>query len=99
MDEHRLFIGVRWVSGGSLSEVRNKYTGEAIGALPIATRADVEEAVTAAERAAPACGRRGRSPHPIQLSSQFGGAQGGTGAGGRQHGGCEAGEHDTADRG
>lgn len=53
MDEHRLFIGGRWVSGGPLSEVRNKYTGEVIGALPVATRAGVEEAVTAAERAAP----------------------------------------------
>ncbi|MDR5683216.1 MAG: aldehyde dehydrogenase family protein [Armatimonadota bacterium] len=54
MEEHRLLIGGRWVSGGSLSEVRNKYTGEVIGVLPVATRADVEEAVAAAQRAAPA---------------------------------------------
>jgi acyl-CoA reductase-like NAD-dependent aldehyde dehydrogenase len=51
--EHNLFIGGAWREGGPPLEVRNKYTGEAIGALSVATRADVEEAVAAAERAAP----------------------------------------------
>jgi acyl-CoA reductase-like NAD-dependent aldehyde dehydrogenase len=34
-------------------EVRNKYTGQAIGALPTARREDVDAAIAAAERAAP----------------------------------------------
>lgn len=51
--EHKLFIDGRWVDGGPLLEVRNKYTGEAIGALPTARREDVDAAIAAAECAAP----------------------------------------------
>jgi len=50
--EHRLFIDGRWVTGGSVTEVRNKYTGDVIGTLPEARREEVEAAVGAAERAA-----------------------------------------------
>jgi acyl-CoA reductase-like NAD-dependent aldehyde dehydrogenase len=49
----RLFIDGRWVEGGPPVEVRNKYTGEVIGALPTARREDVDAAVEAAARAAP----------------------------------------------
>ncbi|MDQ7850342.1 MAG: aldehyde dehydrogenase family protein [Armatimonadota bacterium] len=51
--EGRLFIDGRWVEGGPPVEVRNKYSGEVIGALPTARREDVEAAVEAAARAAP----------------------------------------------
>jgi len=51
--EHKLFIDGRWVPGGRLLEVRNKYTGEVIGTLPEARRQDVEAAIDAAQRAAP----------------------------------------------
>ncbi|MDQ7828009.1 MAG: aldehyde dehydrogenase family protein [Armatimonadota bacterium] len=51
--EYRLFIGGRWVDGGAPDEVRNKYTGEVLGTLPVARREDVEAAVEAAQRAAP----------------------------------------------
>ncbi len=50
--EGRLFIDGRWVEGGPPLEVRNKYSGEVIGALPTARREDVEAAVEAAARAA-----------------------------------------------
>ena len=53
VDEYRLFIGGRWVDGGAPDAVRNKYTGEVIGTLPVARREDVEAAVEAAQRAAP----------------------------------------------
>jgi len=52
--EHKLFIGGRWVTGGSLIEVRNKYSGEVMGGLPEARRQDVEAAIQAAADAAPA---------------------------------------------
>jgi acyl-CoA reductase-like NAD-dependent aldehyde dehydrogenase len=48
-----LFIDGQWVSGGPLMEVKNKYTGETIDALPVARREDVDAALAAAERAAP----------------------------------------------
>lgn len=51
--EHKLFIGGRWVAGGSLIEVRNKYTGEVMGALPEARREEVEAAIHAAAEATP----------------------------------------------
>jgi acyl-CoA reductase-like NAD-dependent aldehyde dehydrogenase len=50
--EYKLFIDGRWVSGGSPLEVRNKYTQEVFAVLPVARREDVEEAISAAERAA-----------------------------------------------
>ncbi len=51
--EYKLFIDGRWVDGGPLLEVRNKYTGEVIGALPTARREDVDAAIAAAAQAAP----------------------------------------------
>jgi len=51
--EGRLFIDGRWVEGGPPVEVRNKYSGEVIGALPTARREDVDAAAEAAARAAP----------------------------------------------
>lgn len=51
--EHKLFLDGRWVDGGPLLEVRNKYTGEVIGTLPTARREDVDAAIAAAECAAP----------------------------------------------
>lgn len=51
--EAKLFIGGRWVDGGPPLEVKNKYTGEVIGVLPVARREDVEAAVAAAQEAAP----------------------------------------------
>ncbi|MBI2890483.1 MAG: aldehyde dehydrogenase family protein [Nitrospirae bacterium] len=38
-------------------EVKNPYSGEVVGVLPVATAADVEEAVSAAERALPVLGK------------------------------------------
>ncbi len=51
--EARLFIGGRWVSGGPLCEVTNKYTGEVIGALPYSRPEDVDAAIAAAVEAGP----------------------------------------------
>lgn len=51
--EYKLFIDGRWVDGGPRLEVRNKYTGEVIGALPTARREDVDAAIAAAAQAAP----------------------------------------------
>ena len=50
--EYKLFIDGRWVDGGSLMEVTNKYTGEVIGALPTARREDLDAAIAAAQGAA-----------------------------------------------
>lgn len=50
--ERRLFIGGRWVGGGAPLAVRNKYTGEVIGTLPLARDAEVDAAVQAAAAAA-----------------------------------------------
>jgi acyl-CoA reductase-like NAD-dependent aldehyde dehydrogenase len=51
--EYKLFIDGQWTGGGPPLEVRNKYTGAVIGALPTARREDVDAAIAAAERAAP----------------------------------------------
>lgn len=50
--EFKLFIGGRWVDGGSVIEVKNKYSGEVIAAVVTARKNDVDKAVTAAEQAA-----------------------------------------------
>lgn len=50
--EYGLFIDGQWVRTGTLQEIKNKYTGEAVGALPVARREDVDAAIAAAERAA-----------------------------------------------
>ncbi len=52
--EARLFIGGRWVEGGTPIPVRDKYTGEVIGIVPEARREDVEAAVAAAQEGAKA---------------------------------------------
>ncbi len=52
--ESRLFIGGRWVGGGEPLPVYNKYSGELIGTLPTAREEDVDAAITAAVKAAPA---------------------------------------------
>jgi len=51
--EFKLFIDGQWVTAGPLLEVRNKYNGQVIGAVPTARHEDVEAAVAAAVRAAP----------------------------------------------
>ena len=51
--EYKLFIDGQWVTAGPLLEVRNKYNGQVIGAVPTARHEDVEAAVAAAVRAAP----------------------------------------------
>lgn len=51
--EQKLFINGQWVGAGPLLEVNNKYTGKVAGALPTARREDVDEAIAAAQRAAP----------------------------------------------
>lgn len=51
--EHKMFIDGQWVNGGALIEVRNKYSGQVIGALPSARQEDVDAAIAAAEKAAP----------------------------------------------
>jgi acyl-CoA reductase-like NAD-dependent aldehyde dehydrogenase len=47
----RLFIDGQWVDGGSSLQVKNKYSGEVIGALPTARREDVDSAIAAAAAA------------------------------------------------
>lgn len=49
--EYKLYIDGQWVSGGPLLEVRNKYTGVVIGAVPNARREEVDAAFAAAVRA------------------------------------------------
>lgn len=49
--EYKLFIDGQWVDGGPMMEVRNKYNGQVIAALPTARREDVDAAIAAAERA------------------------------------------------
>jgi len=51
--EAKLLIDGQWVDGGPLLEVRNKYTGQALGAVATARREDVDAALAAAQRAAP----------------------------------------------
>jgi acyl-CoA reductase-like NAD-dependent aldehyde dehydrogenase len=51
--EYKLLIDGQWTGNGPLVEVKNKYNGEIVGVVPIASRSDVEAAVAAAERAEP----------------------------------------------
>ena len=51
--EAKLYINGRWVDGGPLLEVTNKYTGQSIGAVATARREEVDGAIAAAEQAAP----------------------------------------------
>ena len=49
--EYKLLIDGQWVNAGPLMEVKNKYDGSFIAALPTARKEDVEAAIDAAERA------------------------------------------------
>ena len=49
--EYKLLIDGQWVSAGPLMEVKNKYDGKVIAALPTARKEDVDAAIDAAERA------------------------------------------------
>jgi len=49
--EYKLLIDGQWVNAGALMEVKNKYNGEVIAALPTARKEDVDAAIAAAERA------------------------------------------------
>ncbi|KXK13687.1 MAG: aldehyde dehydrogenase (nadp) family protein [Chloroflexi bacterium OLB14] len=49
--EYKLLIDGQWTGKGSLLEVKNKYNGQTIGVLPIATNEEVNQAIDAAERA------------------------------------------------
>ena len=51
--EYKLFIDGQWVNAGPIMEVKNKYNGQTIAALPTARREDVDAAIAAAQRAAP----------------------------------------------
>jgi acyl-CoA reductase-like NAD-dependent aldehyde dehydrogenase len=49
--EYKLLIDGRWVDGGPLMEVKNKYNGRIVGTLPTARKEDVDAAIDAAEHA------------------------------------------------
>jgi len=49
--EYKLLIDGQWVGGGSALEVKNKYDGETVGTLPLASSETLDEAIAAAERA------------------------------------------------
>lgn len=49
--EYKLLIDGQWVNAGPLMEVKNKYDGSVIAALPTARKEDVDAAIDAAERA------------------------------------------------
>jgi len=51
--EYKLFIDGRWVGGGTLMPVTNKYNGQVFATLPQARREEVDAAIGAAHRAAP----------------------------------------------
>ena len=46
--EYKLLIDGQWVNAGSLMEVKNKYNGAVIAALPTARKEDVDAAIAAA---------------------------------------------------
>jgi acyl-CoA reductase-like NAD-dependent aldehyde dehydrogenase len=49
--EYKLLIDGQWVNAGPLLEVKNKYDGKVIAALPTARKEDVDAAIAAAEGA------------------------------------------------
>ena len=51
--EYKLFIDGEWTGGSPSLEVTNKYSGETIAAFSMASREDVDAAITAADQAAP----------------------------------------------
>jgi acyl-CoA reductase-like NAD-dependent aldehyde dehydrogenase len=46
-----MLIGGKWLAGGDRMKVVDKYTGDEIGAVPIATRGDIAQATESAARA------------------------------------------------
>ena len=55
--EHRLFVGGKWVKDKETMPVIDKYTGETIGAVPVASRETVDRAIGAAREAFPGWSR------------------------------------------
>ena len=55
--EYDLFIDGRWIKPGKRFDVRMPYDGSIVGTAPKATRAEVEQAILAAKKAAPAAAR------------------------------------------
>jgi len=49
--EYKLLIDGKWTGNGPVLEVKNKYNGKTVGALPTASREDLNAAIDAAERA------------------------------------------------
>ncbi len=49
--EYKLLIDGKWTGNGPMLEVKNKYDGKLVGALPTATKEDLNQALDAAERA------------------------------------------------
>ena len=60
--EYKLLIDGQWVNAGPLMEVKNKYNGEVIAALPTARKEDVDAAIAAA------------APERVRLASAVEGA-------------------------
>src|SRR4030067_2719737 len=54
---HRLLVGGKWVSDKETMEVIDKYTGETIGVVPMASKKTVEKAIGAAHAAFPSYSR------------------------------------------
>jgi len=50
---HRLLVGGKWVTDGESMPVTDKYTGETIGTVPVASKTTVEKAIAAARAAFP----------------------------------------------
>jgi acyl-CoA reductase-like NAD-dependent aldehyde dehydrogenase len=49
--DYKLLIDGKWTGNGPVLEVKNKYNGKLVGALPTASREDLNAAIDAAERA------------------------------------------------
>ena len=49
--EYKLLIGSQWAGSGDSLEVKNKYDGSTVGVLPTANRADLDNALDAAQQA------------------------------------------------
>jgi acyl-CoA reductase-like NAD-dependent aldehyde dehydrogenase len=49
--DYKLLINGEWVGGGTILEVKNKYNGQLVGTLPLATSETLDAAIAAAERA------------------------------------------------
>ena len=50
---HRLLVGGKWVKDKETMPVLDKYTGETIGVVPVASKGTVEKAIAAAHAAFP----------------------------------------------